>query len=107
MPPAIPTRHAPGSGQRMTHPRTTGDTIRRFILEHVEKSSPDVTKATAQKFGITRQAVNKHLRRLLDEGALERSGNTRARVYSLAPLVEWHRDFEIEPNLAEDLVWTR
>ena len=91
----------------MTHPRTTGDTIRRFILEHVEKSSPDVTRATAQKFGITRQAVNKHLRRLLEEGALKRSGNTRARVYSLAPLVEWHRDFEIEPNLAEDLVWTR
>ena len=91
----------------MTHPRTTGDTIRRFILEHVEKSSPDVTKVTAQKFGITRQAVNKHLRRLLEEGALKRSGNTRARVYTLAPLVEWHRDFEIEPNLAEDLVWTR
>ena len=91
----------------MTHPRTTGDTIRRFILEHVEKSSPDVAKATAQKFGISRQAVNKHLRRLLEEGALKRSGNTRARVYSLAPLVEWRRDFEIEPNLAEDLAWTR
>ena len=91
----------------MTHPRTKGDTIRRFILEHVEKSSPDVTKVTAQKFGITRQAVNKHLRRLLEEGALERSGNTRARVYTLAPLVEWRRDFEIGPNLAEDLVWTR
>ena len=91
----------------MTGVRVRGEGIRRFILDHVEKSSDDVTKATAEKFGITRQAVSKHLRRLLDEGALRRSGNTRARVYRLSPLLEWDEHFEIVPGLAEDVIWTR
>ena len=91
----------------MTGVRVRGENIRRYILDYVEKSSDDVTKATARKFGITRQAVNKHLRRLLDEGALRRSGNTRASVYRLAPLLEWDRLFEIESGMAEDVIWTR
>ncbi len=91
----------------MAPPRTNGDAVRRFILEQVEQPSPDVTRATARKFGISRQAVNKHLRRLLEDGAIKRTGNTRACVYTLAPLVEWVQDFAIEPGLVEDIVWTR
>ena len=91
----------------MTGVRVRGENIRRYILDCVENSPDDVTKATAERFGITRQAVNKHLRRLLNEGALRRSGNTRASVYRLAPLFEWDMDFEIESGLAEDVIWTR
>ena len=91
----------------MTEVRARGEKIRRFILNHVEKSPDDVTKVTAEKFGITRQAVNKHLRRLRDEGILRRSGNTRANVYRLAPQSKWIHNWEIEPGLAEDVVWTR
>ena len=93
--------------RKMTGIRIRGENIRRYILDCVEKSSDDVTKATVEKFGITRQAVNKHLRRLVDEGALRRSGNTRASVYRLAPLLEWDSLFEIESGLAEDVIWTR
>ncbi len=91
----------------MTDVRARGEKIRRFILNHVEKSPDDITKVTAKKFGITRQAVNKHLRRLRDEGILRQSGNTRASVYRLAPLSKWIHRWEIEPGLAEDVVWTR
>lgn len=94
-------------GFAVTRIRARGEDVRRFILDRVEASPGDVSKATTEKFNITRQAVNKHLRRLMAEGALLRSGKTRAMVYRLAPLSEWHESYEIKPGLAEDVVWTR
>lgn len=79
--------------------------IRRYILEHVESNPEDVAKLTATKFGITRQAVNKHIKRLTDEGALSESGNTRGRAYKLAPLAECDQVYPITEDLAEDQVW--
>jgi len=89
----------------MTRVRARGEDIRRFILEHVEKHPNDVSKLTAQHFSITRQAVNKHLRRLVHEKSLTESGETRKRVYKLAPLLEWQHEYTIEPGLEEHVVW--
>ena len=71
----------------MTRVRARTEKIRRFILERVEESPRDVSNATSAKFGITRQAVNKHLRRLLAEGVLRRSGNTRAQHVSAGSVI--------------------
>lgn len=79
--------------------------IRRYILEHVEKHPEDLAKITANKFGISRQAVNKHVKRLTAEGALAESGHTRSRSYRLAPLTQWHQRYVAGPGLAEDRVW--
>ena len=54
----------------MTRVRSRGENIRRFIINHVEKHPGDITKTTADKFDITRQAVNKHLKKLVEERAL-------------------------------------
>ena len=59
----------------------------------------------AETFGITRQAVNKHLERLVAERALEADGSTRSRTYRLVPLTEWRRAFSLDAPLAEDVVW--
>lgn len=91
----------------MTRVRARGEDVRRFILQRIEKSPEDVSKATSEKFHITRQAVSKHLQRLRSEGAVLRFGNTRSSTYRLAPLFEWRRTFDIEPGLAEDVVWTQ
>ncbi|HEX4332842.1 MAG TPA: DUF4325 domain-containing protein [Usitatibacter sp.] len=80
--------------------------IRRFILDHVEAHPDDIAKITAEKFDISRQAVNKHMTRLRSEGALSESGNTRSRAYKLAALTEWRGLYAIGPNLAEDQIWT-
>lgn len=88
---------------RVTSP---GENVRRFIVEHVEKYPSDIAKVTAQHFDITRQAVNKHLQRLVVEGSLTESGKTRSRVYKLAALSSWRHTYEIVPGLAEDVVWT-
>lgn len=85
--------------------RARGADVRRFILENLEKHPSDLSKVTAEHFGITRQAVNKHLQRLSLEHAILDSGKTRNRIYKLAPLLEWREHYKITPELAEDQVW--
>lgn len=87
--------------------RARGEDIRKFILEHVEKHPNDVSKVAAKHFEITRQAVNKHLRRLVYEKSLTESGETRQRTYKLAPLVQWRMTYQIEPSLEEHVIWDR
>jgi len=91
----------------MSGVRARGEDIRRYIVEKVEKTPASISKITADHFKITRQAVNKHLQRLVDEKVLTESGKTRSRIYKLSPLVEWKGRYEIVPGLAEDVVWTQ
>ena len=89
----------------MTRVRNRGEQIRRFITENVEKHPGDIAKITALKFDISRQAVNKHLQRLVDEKALIQKGQTRNRIYFLHPLEEWEENYDLNNYLAEDVVW--
>jgi anti-sigma regulatory factor (Ser/Thr protein kinase)/biotin operon repressor len=89
----------------MTRIRARGEDVRRFILENLEKHPNDLSKVTASNFGITRQAVNKHLQRLSSEHAIVESGKTRSRTYKLAALLEWSENYTLTPGLAEDQVW--
>jgi anti-sigma regulatory factor (Ser/Thr protein kinase) len=85
--------------------RARGEDVRKYILEHLENHPHDLTKFVSEHFGITRQAVSKHLQRLSSEHAVVESGQTRNRVYKLATLAEWERTYPRTPDLAEDLVW--
>jgi anti-sigma regulatory factor (Ser/Thr protein kinase)/biotin operon repressor len=85
--------------------RARGEDIRKYILEHLEKHPHDLTRFVAGHFGITRQAVNKHLQRLKSEHAVIESGQTRNRTRKLATLAEWDKTYPITPDLAEDLAW--
>jgi hypothetical protein len=85
--------------------RARGEDIRRFILEHVEKHPNDVARLTSERFKITRQAANKHLRRLIFEKSLTETGETRKRSYKLASLVEWRKFYTISPDLEEHVLW--
>lgn len=89
----------------MTKVRERGENVRRFILEHVEKHPADISRVTSDHFGITRQAVNVHLHKLMAERALTEAGKTRNRTYKLCPLVEWREHYPITPELAEDVIW--
>ena len=51
----------------MTRVRARGEDVRRYIIDSIEKHPSDVAKQAADYFDITRQAVNKHLRRLIAE----------------------------------------
>jgi STAS-like domain of unknown function (DUF4325) len=89
----------------MTRVRARGEDIRRYILENVDKYPNEISKLAAKKFGITRQAVNKHLKRLVSERALIESGHTRNRVYKPRSQTQWDKVYPITKELAEDVVW--
>ncbi len=89
----------------MTTIRDRGEAVRRFILQEVEKHPSDIVKLTSEKFSCSRQAVHKHIRRLVTEGALAEAGKTRSRKYRIPPLVEWKRVYHLGKVQGEDEIW--
>lgn len=89
----------------MTKVRAGGEPVRKFLIENIDAHPSDIVRFTAEKFTCSRQAVHKHLKRLVDEGAVVVSGNTRNKLYGLAPLLEWRHEYELASPLAEDVVW--
>ena len=89
----------------MSKIRLGGESVRKFLIENIDAHSANIVKLAGEKFGCTRQAIHKHLKRLVDEGAVVVSGNTRNKRYSLAPLIEWNREYPVSRELAEDAVW--
>ena len=89
----------------MTSRRERTRLIRDFILEHVDVHPSDIARITGDKFGISRQSVNRHLRMLVDEGMLTSSGTTRSREYALATVSELTVKLSVTPDLQEDIVW--
>jgi anti-sigma regulatory factor (Ser/Thr protein kinase)/biotin operon repressor len=87
--------------------RARGEEVRGFILANVEKNPGDITHLVAERFEISRQAANKHIKNLVTEGALLTEGRTRYRKYRLAALSEWRVCYQITPELEEDQAWAR
>jgi len=87
--------------------RARGEAVRTFILENVSKNPTSITRLTSDQFEISRQAVNKHLKRLVEEEVLLVSGNTKNRSYKLRPLLEWSETYDLTGSLAEDVVWRK
>ena len=82
--------------------RKRGETVRQFILDNVEKSPKDVINATAKKFNISRQAVYKHIKILINQKVLDRDDNGH---YKLHPTEQWSETFTINKNTQEDVIW--
>lgn len=89
----------------MSKVRAGGEAVRKFLIENIDSHPADVVKVACEKFDCTRQAVHQHLKRLVDEGAVVVSGNTRNKRYSLAQLLQWTGQYELMRGLAEDTVW--
>jgi anti-sigma regulatory factor (Ser/Thr protein kinase) len=72
---------------------TRGQEIRQFILARVDEHPHDIARLTAKQFGLTRQAVNLHLQRLLADSDLVRQGKTRRTRFFLAPKKTWQKHY--------------
>jgi len=79
--------------------------IKRFIISKVEAHPADLTAITAKTFGISRQAVNRHLQKMLKDGMIRPEGATRSKRYFLKPIIEETFIIDIKPGLQEDKVW--
>ena len=89
----------------MTKLRAKSKQIQAFIVDKVGDHPGDITHLVCKKFGISRQAANRHIRSLIQLGQITAKGATRNRQYSLKPIVDEYFELPITPDLDEDKVW--
>lgn len=89
----------------MTTVRLRGEVVRKFIVDNLDKYPKDIVRISSEKFACSRQAIHKHIQRLIDEGAITQEGQTRSKTYRLAPLVSWHKQYVLGKGVTEDQVW--
>lgn len=89
----------------MSKIRAGGESVRKFLIENLDNHPGDIVRLAAERFACSRQAVHKHLQRLIAEGAVIESGQTRNKKYHLAPLVEWSNKYPLSTGVTEDVVW--
>ena len=82
--------------------------IRAFILKNVQQNPNAIGHLAAKKFGITRPAISRHLKKLVEEGLLDASGSTRDRSYALKPTFALELEISpITPGVTEEsYYWT-
>jgi anti-sigma regulatory factor (Ser/Thr protein kinase) len=86
--------------------RGPGLQIRDYIINQVEDNPGAIVSHTADKFGISRQAILRYVNKLVSEGVLVSKGKTRGRNYHLGQLV--NKSFVFTPKsmkVEEDIVW--
>jgi anti-sigma regulatory factor (Ser/Thr protein kinase) len=81
------------------------DKIREFILENVETNPKDIVNLTSKHFSVSRQAINKHIKQLIDGKSITREGRGKSVHYALVPQFEWRSTLSLAENQAEDVVW--
>lgn len=90
---------------RMKKVRVGGEAVRKFIIQNVQQHPRTIVSETARRFGISRQAVHKHIQNIVAGGFLQPTGSTRARVYKLSELTRWQQSYVNPHTLSEDSVW--
>lgn len=79
--------------------------INDFIVQIVEKHPKDVTRLTAERFGLNRRTIVDHLQSLITAGLMTAEGRTKARIYKLRTLIEESWTLPITPDSEEHQVW--
>jgi anti-sigma regulatory factor (Ser/Thr protein kinase) len=78
--------------------------IRMFVLGNVQQHPSDITARVSAQFNITRQAAQRHLRRMVEDGHLQMQGKARHCVYKPVQAMKIVAGLSLE-GLQEDLVW--
>jgi len=87
--------------------RARTEEVESFIIAEVGNHPADIASFAAERFGMSRQAVHRHLGRLVERGTLIAVGATRGRRY----LLNSQRDsilsvkLPVTPGMEEDRVW--
>lgn len=79
--------------------------VHDFIVENIEEHPKSISRVVSEKFGLSRQSVNRHLHKLVKDGVLAPEGHTRSKRYELKPIVEKDFFYRVTPELDEDVTW--
>ena len=85
--------------------REQSERIRAFLIRRIYEKSTSPAADACEKFGLSRQAVGRHMRRLSDENVIMTEGKTKGRKYILRPIANETFTLPISQDLQEDRVW--
>lgn len=88
----------------MSAQRKKSQEIQDYIIQNIEKNPQGITALASENFGISRQAVLKHINKLIADGILTAKGKTKNREYSLTIIDEFYKEYSLK-NLEEDKIW--
>lgn len=80
--------------------------IHDFILGLIPNSE-DIAAITAGKFGISRQAIHRHLQQLVKDGMIEVVGESKRKKYQLRLRSAKTYKFNLKESLSEDSAWAQ
>lgn len=75
-----------------------------FVLDSIGDHETDLVRHVSQELKLSRQAVNRHLHKLVAEGVLIAIGNTKSRRYKLKELALVNQSYRTQ-NLEEHVPW--
>ena len=79
--------------------------IRDFAIKKIRNQKKDLTKIISERFNISRQAAHRHVKKMVADGLISQTGNTKARVYELKQILKKDFFYSIETSIDEDKVW--
>jgi len=79
--------------------------IRAFILANITNHPRHIVAVTADEFSVTRTTVHRHLKRLVRDKKVVKTGTTNRVLYSLSGSRDKVIDSRIEPGLEEHIIW--
>ena len=82
----------------------SSEKIKQFILENLSVHQKDIIKASIRKFGLSRQAILKHMHALINEDRVVAHGKTRDRFYELKPLVNFTKTINLNESIYADMI---
>ena len=77
--------------------------IKKFILDNISSHQRDIIQTAIQRFGISRQAVLKHMHSLINEKHVIAHGRTRDRFYELRPQVNYNKTIQVDDSFSPQL----
>jgi anti-sigma regulatory factor (Ser/Thr protein kinase) len=89
----------------MRKPRDKTLRIQEFIIENIEEHPRDITSFAAENFGVSRNAILRHINKLVNERVISAHGSTRDRQYELNPIAKETFSIQISPDVEEDQIW--
>ena len=70
--------------------------IKAFILDNINLHQKDIIQTAINRFGVSRQAIHKHMNSLIYDKKVVGYGTTKGRYYELIPEVNYYKSINVD-----------
>tara|TARA_B100002051_G_C16693473_1_gene616830 strand:+ start:488 stop:1501 length:1014 start_codon:yes stop_codon:yes gene_type:complete len=82
----------------------SSDIIKRFLLDNLSKHQKDIVQTAINQFGISRQAIHRHMNSLIKDNKVKAHGTTKGRHYELMPYVNYTKTVDLNIDFSIDIL---